>query len=53
MLNGEATRAEVQGVLSEQDSTVTDFLSLLLKEEERQSGNGKHAIVITDTQCKP
>ena len=53
MLDGAATRAEVQGAASEQDGLLGQFVALLLKEEERQAGNGKPNITITDTQCKP
>jgi hypothetical protein len=53
LLRNEASRGTVVAALEEQTGVVVDFLTLLLKEEQRQAGNGKHAIVITDTQCKP
>ena len=53
LLRDESSRDLVQGALAEQDGTVPLFMTLLLKEEERQRNSGKHGITITDTQCKP
>jgi hypothetical protein len=53
LLNGSATRQEVQGALSEQDTLVTKFLDKLLDEEEKQKEGAKGEIVYTDTACKP
>ena len=53
MLRTEATREQVQLAVTEQQTVVTNFVALLLKEEERQGSDGKPSIVITGTQCKP
>jgi hypothetical protein len=54
MLRGEATRESVQQAVQEVGNTVTTFVSLLLKEEEKQSraaGDGA-ANVMDNNQCK-
>jgi hypothetical protein len=53
LLRNEGARSTVVAALEEQNGLVVDFLTLLLKEEERQGADGKPAIAITDTQCKP
>ena len=53
LLRDETSREVVQAVLAEQQGLVPQFMELLLKEEDRQRSKGKHAITITDTQCKP
>jgi len=59
LLRNEVTRQEVQQAVQEQETVVTKFVSLLLKEEAAQAAD-KDArkkkdgdIVSTDTQCKP
>ena len=55
LLGNEATRDTVQLAVVEQNTVVTQFVSLLLKEEKRQAGDDKKDsnITITGTQCKP
>ncbi len=55
LLRNEATREQVQLAVAEQETVVTKFVALLLKEEEKQADDRKKepAITITDTQCKP
>ena len=57
LLRSEASREAVQLAVAQQDSVVTQFVSLLLKEETLQATPGKKdgevAITITGTQCKP
>lgn len=55
LLRNEASREQVQLAVAEQETVVTKFVSLLLKEEERQADDRKKepAITVTDTQCKP
>jgi hypothetical protein len=57
LLNEQVSREIVQQALTEQDSIVTKFVSLLLKEEQDQADEakeqGKPDIVSTDTACKP
>ena len=52
MLHNEESRALVVQALTEQENQVTAFVALLLKEEEKQSADGKPNIVITDVACK-
>ena len=57
LLRNDASRAQVQLAVAEQETVVTRFVSLLLKEEERQAGGPKKdsavRSTITDTQCNP
>ena len=55
LLRNETSRDLVQGAVSEQAGVVARFVTLLLKEEDRQASAHKKddAITITDTQCKP
>ena len=57
LLRNEATREQVQLAVTEQQTVVTQFVSLLIREEERQAGDVKKesAVVnnVTATQCKP
>jgi filamentous hemagglutinin family protein len=57
LLRNDATREQVQLAVVEQQTVVTTFVSLLLKEEERQSGDPKKDSAVTSnvtaTQCKP
>ncbi len=55
LLNGGAPVNLIQQALSEQDSVVTQFLSLLVKESQKQDADGKKepAIVQTGTACVP
>ena len=55
LLRNETTRDVVQLAVVEQNTVVTQFVSLLLKEEKKQEEGRKKdiAITITDTQCKP
>ena len=55
LLRNETSRDLVQGALSEQNGVVARFVTVLLKEEDRQASVRKKddAITITDTQCKP
>ena len=55
LLRDEESRDNVVRAVTEQQSVVMQFVSLLLKEEKRQSEDGKKdsAITFTDTQCKP
>ncbi|MCY7318689.1 MAG: hypothetical protein LH617_08160 [Ramlibacter sp.] len=55
LLRDEESRDNVVRAVAEQQSVVTQFVSLLLQEEKRQSEDGKKdsAITFTDTQCKP
>jgi hypothetical protein len=57
LLNQEVPRDLVQQALTEQDTVVTKFFSLLLKEEQDQADEakeqGKPDIVSTDASCKP
>jgi hypothetical protein len=46
----------VQLAVAEQQNVVTTFVSLLIKEETKQTADekkDKNAITVTDTQCKP
>jgi hypothetical protein len=57
LLNGDEPRGAVQQAIADQDDQVTKFVSLLIKEEEKQHESddgkkGKDNIVITDTACK-
>ena len=53
MLRNGSSRDDVELALTEQNNLVTQFLSLLLKEEKRQAGERSNddGITITDTQC--
>jgi hypothetical protein len=57
LLNQEVTRDVLQQALTEQETIVTKFVSLLLKEEKDQADEakeqGKPDIVSTDSACKP
>jgi hypothetical protein len=55
MLNDGTSREVVVAALGEQNGIVGQFLTLLLKEEDRQSDERKkdEGITITDTACKP
>jgi hypothetical protein len=56
LLRNDATRDQVQLAVAEQQTVVTTFVSLLIKEESKQTADDKKAkdnITITDTQCKP
>ena len=57
LLRSEVSRDAVQLAVAQQDSVVTQFVSLLLKAETLQATPGKKdgdaAITITGTQCKP
>ena len=55
LLRNETSRDLVRGALAQQDGVVTQFMTLLLKEEDRQASAHRKddAITITDTQCKP
>ena len=54
LLRDEESRSLVQAVVSEQQSTVTKFVSLLLKEEEKQAEDAKKGVdvLVNDVQCK-
>ena len=54
LLRNEVSREQVQSVVTQQDSLVTQFVTLLRREETKQAEERqKDAITITDTQCKP
>jgi hypothetical protein len=55
MLNDGTPREVVVAALGEQNSIVGQFVTLLLKEEDRQSDGRKNieGITITDTACRP
>ncbi|MBX3657347.1 MAG: filamentous hemagglutinin N-terminal domain-containing protein [Ramlibacter sp.] len=59
ILRDDTSRAEIQNVLQEVDNTVTRFVSLLVKEEEKQAddrkkeeGKKEDVALVTDQQCK-
>ena len=56
LLRDEESRDNVVRAITEQQSVVTQFVSLLSQEEKRQAGDDKKdsaIVIITDTQCKP
>lgn len=54
LLRDEESRSQVQLAVAEQQTTVTRFVSLLVKEEESQAAGAKRDadIVVTDVQCR-
>jgi hypothetical protein len=54
LLRDEDSRAQVQQAVAQEQTTVTQFVSLLIKEEERQAADATRSadIVVTDTQCR-
>ena len=55
LLRNESSREVVNAALTEQNTIVSQFVTLLIKEEEKQAGDRRNTadITITDTQCKP
>ena len=55
LLRNEVSRSEIQSVLAQQDTQVTQFVMLLVKaEEKKKTDEGKKDAAVTIVeQCKP